>query len=154
MHNKPSKFLDTILKHLASDFNSSKNLKELTQSIFSKEIQKHPIISQGILKEQYETDVLNALLFLKNEKHVESSNNYDFYITTKGFIKFKTENFTQEIRNKVVNLWLQRLTWVCAFFALIISIYNSCSKKETCPSDIILHCNHAIQDGQVRNEHK
>lgn len=154
MHKNPSKFLDVILKHLANDFNKSKNLNDLTILIFSKEIQKHHSITQGFIAEQYETDILNALLFLKNEKLVESNNNYDFYITTKGFIKYKTENFTQEIRNKTVNLWLQRLTWVCAFFALLISVYNSCSKKDTCPSSMTIDCSHATQINQVHNEHK
>lgn len=132
MNKKPSKIFDKILKYLSNDFNSSKSVNEITNIVFSKELKNKDPFDLSILLTQYENDTLNSLLFLKNESLVDSNDNVNFYITTKGFIKINTENFTQEIQNKKVNVWLQRGAWFCSILALFFSVYASFFKNVNC----------------------
>ena len=140
MHNNPSKLLDGILKILADDFNSSKTINELTLKFFERELKKEEQFNLSVVIPQYETITLNALLFLLNEGFVSTKDNNSFLITTKGFIKLKTESFSKEIKNKTVNLLLQRATWFCSITALFISVYNAFLKSENY-SNTVSNCN-------------
>lgn len=153
MTDKPQVILDSILSYLAKDFNSEKEIKDISINVFSKELSNKSVFDLAVLKSQYEKFTLNALMFLKSDYLVNTTDNVNFSITTKGFIKLKTENFTQEIKNKKVNLLLQRLTWICAICALFVSLYT-CSKKETYPSNMILHRTCKFQGCEVHNGNK
>lgn len=126
MYNNPSKFFDTILAFLASDYNRIFTIEEVKNYVYKKQIDKTNKLKDFILSsdEHFETNTINAVMFLNREGLVTyNGKEKQVFINTKGFVKHKTENFTQEIRNKTINLWLQRGTWLCSIVALFVSAY-------------------------------
>lgn len=144
MDNNPSKFFDNILSFLSSDYNRIFTIEEVKNHIYKKQISniaKSTTIDNIFSDEYFETNIVNAVMFLNREGLVAyNEKEKQVFINTKGFVKHKTENFTQEIKNKNINLWLQRSAWFCAVIALLISTYSIFFKSENSPT-IVLDCN-------------
>jgi hypothetical protein len=144
MDNNPSKFFDKILSFLASDYNKIFTIEEVKNFIYKKQIVKISKSKDFFMfsDKNFETNTINAVMFLNREGLVAyNEKEKQVFINSKGFVKYKTENFTQEIRNKSINLWLQRGTWLCSILALFFSFYSAFLKSESFPT-IVLDCNH------------
>lgn len=154
MDKNPANFFDKILTFLSSDYNRSFTIDEIVNDVYKEEIVQNSKSSSGLkgltADTHYKSNVINAIMFLKSQGLVAYDEQKETaFINTKGFIKIKTEGFVKEIRNKKVNLWLQRGTWVASIIALSLSVYtiffnskNSCSATNVSNSD----CKHQTKD--------
>lgn len=144
MNKNPQEFFDKILELLSSDFNKKWTVDLITSHLISEE--KPDIFSEPMIREQTKTDVKNSLLFLSSESLVL----YNPYletvcITTKGFVKIKSEGFQKEIKNKRLNTKLQRVTWISSIIAVVLStvsfITTQCSANGVYTTSS--NCNHS-----------
>jgi len=103
MNEKPQKYFDDILKFLSRDYNRQYAVYEIVDHLMSQnKIKNH---EKSMIREQTGTDVKNSLLFLSNDALVLYNPNFEtVYITSKGFVKIKTEGFQKEIKNKRLNI--------------------------------------------------
>src|SRR5690554_1271426 len=143
MNANPQKFFDAILKLLSSDFNKAWTVRTITDHLMSQE--KTDAYSESIIRKQTETDVKNSLLFLSNDSLTSYNPCQEIaYITTKGFVKIKTEGFQKEIKNKRLNIRLQRGTWISSIIAVVLStgsfITTQCSANDVYTTS--LNCSH------------
>lgn len=143
-HYNFPKFLDKILLAFSNDYNISKSLDELTQIVFKNQITKGYDLNKPNKNLKTITDELfnypkyleYALNFLDQEgliKYDKSAgrNEKSISITSKGFLKIKTEGFSAKIKNDKFNICLQRAVWISALITLGITIYIQLIKTNT-----------------------
>lgn len=132
MDKNPAKFFDKILSVLSTDYNKSFSIEEIISKVYEKELKQNGKKGiEGFFNDiHYETNVINALMFLKSQGLVAFDEIEKIsFINTSGFVKIKTEGFQNEIRNKNINLWLQRLTWFVAILTFILTLFIQCPKN-------------------------
>ncbi|WCM42943.1 hypothetical protein MG290_04495 [Flavobacterium sp. CBA20B-1] len=113
--------LDKILNLLITDFTKQFSILEITETVLKERYIKHNEIEQQMVYSLNTEYVESLLKFLSNEGLVYVNVNKLYCITAKGFVKFKTETFQQEIDNKRLNIILQRSAWICSIVAVVIS---------------------------------
>lgn len=136
MNENPAKYFDTILSFLASDYNRIFSVQEITEYLYPKEwedLKKEKIFS-GFPKQTLNVNIVNALIFLDNEKLVTYDNIVEqVFISTKGFIKIKTKGFEKEIKEAKLNQKLQIInqvmTPIIAVISLLLSLYTLLFQK-------------------------
>ena len=146
MHKKPAKFFDSILKLLCSEYNKSFTIDEIVKVVYKKElltISKSNKLDSLFDDVSFKSNVINAVMFLKQDGLIAYNSESEIvFINTKGFLSHKTETFTRQINNKTINLFLQRISWVCAVFALFVSLWVAFIKDTNSnPPTILLNCN-------------
>jgi hypothetical protein len=143
MVSNPAKFLDKILTILSSHFNNFFDVEYLGKVIYKypkSEIKNGKIVFNMPLTDEHKINIINYLMFLNSEGLVTFDEKKEIaFINTKGFIKIKTESFVQEIRNKKINILLQRFAWVAAILAFIVTASIQVPKIVTLP--YALNCN-------------
>lgn len=128
MDRNPAKFFDGILNYLSTDYNKTFTIDEIIAKIYKKNIKNNAKSSSGLdgllADKYYKSNVINAVMFLHSQDLISyDEKDQTVFINTKGFVKIKTEGFVKEIRNKKVNLWLQRFSWFGAILAVSITVY-------------------------------
>lgn len=122
MKKKPQEDLDKILQLLNTDFTKQFSILDITEAVFRDNYKKQNEIYQNMTY-ALNTDYVESLLkFLNNEGLIQHNVNQTYTITAKGFVKYKTETFQQEIYNKKLNIRLQRGAWICSVVAVVVSI--------------------------------
>lgn len=122
MKKKPQADLDKILELLTTDFTKQFSILDITEAVFKPRYIKHNEIYQKMTY-ALNTEYIESLLkFLNNEGLIQHNVNQTYTITAKGFVKYKTETFQQEIYNKRLNIRLQRGAWVCSIVAVFVSL--------------------------------
>lgn len=122
MKHKPQVDLDKILLLLNTDFSKQFSILDITEAVFKDNYKKQNEIYQNMIY-SLNTDYVESLLkFLDNEGLIQHNVNQTYTITAKGFVKYKTETFQQEIYNKRLNVRLQRGAWICSIIAVAVSI--------------------------------
>lgn len=124
MINNPAKFFDDILKFLSSNYNKTVTFKEIHQHLFPDDFNytDDDPLEELHFDNSNENIIRDALNFLYKEGLVAVNLESDLYlINTAGFVKIKTQGFEGEIREKRLNIILQRFTWIVLPLAAIIT---------------------------------
>lgn len=145
MNKKPAKYLDKILTVLAENFDSTFTVNELMnkvepQNLFGEQVD-NVIFAPNLLVE-----LRTALTFLesKNLIHYNPLDAGEVRISYEGYLKIRSNSFTQEINEKSINISLQRLAWVLpiiiSFAALLVSIYKNSPNENSNEKIKLNHC--------------
>lgn len=157
MKNNPAKYFDEILKFLSSDYNRVFTFEEVARKLYPRDFKDMESVKSPFKDDHKKLlfiDLANALMFLNKEGLLYYDlENKTVITSTAGFIKINTEGFSKEIKNKTVNLWLQRGTWVCSIVALFISFY-SLSIKNSDESTNSANCNCVLLTNQFGHQQK
>lgn len=131
-YKNPALLLDEILRTLCKTYNENIHYELLGKIVYkypkSGVDNKNMLTFSVPLKKEHDSELLNVLSYLLNEKLITTDNNLNIGITASGFIKIKTKGFQAEIREKKVNNYLQRVAWIvtpiASIITVIIALYN------------------------------
>jgi hypothetical protein len=130
MNKKPAKYLDSILEILSQNFDNHFTVNVLMNRI---EYKKHFGEKDDIVNHSIQLiELKKALTFLDSKKliHYNSENAGEIRISYEGYLRIRTNSFTNEIMEKSINKTLQRISWiipiVISIAALIVSIFKDC----------------------------
>jgi hypothetical protein len=135
MNKKPAKYLDLILEILSNNFENNFSVNDLMNKI---ELKKNPFGEKiDVFHPDLSIELKRALTFLSSKKliHYNSENAGEIRMLYEGYLKIRTNSFTDEIKDKSINKTLQRISWIVpiliSFIALMVSFFNN-SQNQNC----------------------